>query len=141
MTITGRVINYLNKIITIDLDKHYVFRENQPIEVKFRAKDCNQELRGLLWLLIEFLADQLGYQKMEMYCILKDEGGLFEEVRKPDGKIIRIYQSTANSEIDDSNLSQFYRFCELWAVDNGLNIEKFVLRHNAIRAMRGKEPI
>lgn len=138
MTITGRVVNYYNKILTVELDKEYEFKPDQPTEVKFKSRDIHEALRGLLWVFIDYLAKVQGYSRPEMYLILKDELGYYDEVQKPNGKFLRVYKSTANGEIDNQNLSQFLTDAEQWAIGNGIDIDPYIVRHNFIRAQREK---
>lgn len=68
-----------------------------------------------------------------------DAWGYYDDLPLPDGRTVRVYKSTANGEIDNAHLSEFYRFCELWAMDQGFNMVPFIDRHNEIRRQRGKE--
>lgn len=139
MTITGRVVNAHESIVTLELDERYEFKPDQPAEIKFRAKDCNQELRGLLWVLMKYLGQQLGISPRECYDALKYESGLVREVELPGGRIVTIPLSMANGAIDNKNLGDFLRFAELWAIEQGIDIEPYLARHRQIRRERGKE--
>lgn len=139
MTISGRVINYHEGVITLELDDRYEFKPNQPTELKFKARDCNQELRSLLWVFMAYLGKQLGLSSRQTYDMLKYESGLTREVELPDGRVITIPLSASNGAIDNNGLGEFLRFCELWAIEQGFDIEPYIARHRQIRRERGKE--
>ena len=139
MKLIGRVINQFERIVTVELLKPVTLSPGSAVSIQYNPDDCNQQLRGLLWLLIEFLGKYYGYTPPEMYAVLKTELHYFDTITGFRGEQIRIDRSTANGEIDNQHLSEFYQMVEQFALDSMIGIEPFIKQHEAIRKQRGKE--
>jgi len=138
MKLKGRVIKTFDKMVYIEVLKPHSLKDNQPVKIEFQPDNANQQLRGLLWELISFLAREIGYTPDQMYGVMKDVLRMYEIVYLPNGEMVKVYQSTANGEIDDKQLSEVYNNLERWAIDEGYNIEPFIQQHLMIRELSGK---
>lgn len=152
----GEVANQIQNAVTLILDSDYEFREGELVELKSLRDDFLQQLRGLFWKLIEFMAVRGGIWllpvqdrkwfhvedddeklRTKFYTLIRFRCGWICEDYDSDGKPWITARSTSNSEITQGEFSDFYRaayeYCARW-----VDMKIFDRMHERARERLGK---
>lgn len=152
----GEAANQIDNAVTFLIDSDYEFREGELAEIRSMRDDYLQQLRGLFWKLIEFMAVGGGiwmlpeedrkwfsYEeddeklRAKFYTLIRFRCGWICEDYDSDGKPRITARSTSNSEITQGEFSDFYQaayeYCARW-----VDMKIFDRMHERARERLGK---
>ena len=152
---TGKIINQIENIITVEIDENYEFSENERVSIKIEKKTYLDELRGLFWVLLGWIIDNEKYLELpesdqvffkqnenkkllleKLYTLIRWRVNFLEKSYRKDGIPIYIPKSTGNS-ITQKEFSELYEKAYEYFSEY-IDMTEFIEQYQKTREKNGK---